>query len=53
MASQNVELDPLLVDQTFPELNYGIVEIDSEHNLVKILLKDLNGDILVQGSINI
>jgi alkaline phosphatase D len=53
VASQNVELDPLLIDQTFPELNYGIVEIDSEDNLVKIFLKDINGDILVQGSINI
>jgi len=53
VASQNVELDPLLIDQTFPELNYGIVEIDSEDNLVKIFLKDINGDILVQGSIKI
>jgi alkaline phosphatase D len=53
VASQNVELDPLLVDQTFPELNYGIVEIDSEDNSVKIYLKDIKGDILVQGSIKI
>ena len=53
VASQNVELDPLLIDQTFPELNYGIVEINSEDNLVKIFLKDINGDILVQGSIKI
>jgi hypothetical protein len=29
------------------------VEIDSEDNSVKIYLKDINGDILVQGSISI
>jgi hypothetical protein len=29
------------------------VEIDSEDNSVKIYLKDIKGDILVQGSINI
>ena len=53
VASQNLELDPLLIDQTFPELNYGIVEIDSEESSVQIYLKDIKGDILVQGSINI
>ena len=53
VASQNLELDPLLVDKTFPELNYGIVEINSKESSVQIYLKNIKGDILVQGSINI
>jgi len=53
VASQNLELDPLLIDKTFPELNYGIVEIDSKKSSVQIYLKSIKGDILVQGSIKI
>jgi len=53
VGSQNVELDPLLVDQTFTELNYGIVEIDSEDSSVQIYLKNIKGEILVQRSIKI
>jgi alkaline phosphatase D len=51
--STNEEEDPLLIGSTFPELNYGILEINPTQNHINIMLKDFNGEILVQKSMDI
>lgn len=53
VSSGKPESDPLLIETTFPELNYGIVEINTIDNSVNIFLKDITGNILIQTSINI
>lgn len=51
--STNIEEDPLLIGSTFPELNYGILEINPTENHINIMLKDFNGEILVQKTMDI
>jgi len=48
VSSQNPEFDPLLLNKTYPEINYGILDLQVEKLRVALSLHDGVGDLLEQ-----
>ena len=42
-SSITVEYDPLLIGRTYPEVNFGLIEIDSKKNLISLSIRNKLG----------
>ena len=42
-ASQNIETDPLLIGRTYPQINFGILNIEPSKNIITLSINDKDG----------
>ena len=42
-SSITIEYDPLLIGRTYPEVNFGLIEIDSKKNLISLSIRNKLG----------
>ena len=45
-GSKNPETDPLLIDKIYPEINYGILDIEPEKNKITVSIHNRDGLVL-------
>ena len=52
-SSRPTETDPLLIGKTYPEINFGILDIQPSKNIITLSIKDKDGMELESKVINL